>query len=70
MPPQDTTEILHRRWITKKYEEGKGCLRISLETGIALFEVIGILREELGAQQPKLRRPSTDASISEKEERV
>ncbi len=63
IPPPDAPEILHRRWIMKKYGDGRGCLKISLETGIALFEVIGVLQEELGAQQPKLRRPRADAFI-------
>ena len=54
MPPRDATEALHWRWILKKYGEDKGCLRISLETGVALFEVIDVLRRELGVQQPKL----------------
>ncbi len=52
--PADTSEPVYCKWIRKGYEGGKGSIQIASETGIALFEVIRVLREKTGSQRPKL----------------
>lgn len=50
----DAPEILRRKWIVDKFEGGEGCVRIASETGVAVLEIIQILREETGYEQPML----------------
>lgn len=54
MPSQDAADVTRRKWILKKYDTGQGCLEIASKSGIALFEVIQVLREETGDKKPKL----------------
>ncbi len=52
--PADTSEPVYWKWIRNGYEGGKGCIQIASETGIALFEVIRVLRENTSGLRPKL----------------
>ncbi len=65
MSSVEASEIVRWKWILKKYNTGKGCLEIASETGIALFEVIQLLRERAGDLKPKLRRllPIADCNL-------
>lgn len=55
MPSSESSDITRRKWILKKYNSGQGCLEIASTAGIALFEIIQVLREETGDLKPKLR---------------
>ena len=52
-------EVVRRRWIMKRHVSGEGCLSIASGTGIALLEVIDIVRDVTGEPCPRLRSLST-----------
>lgn len=56
MPPVDRPEILRLAWILKKYGQGMGCIQIASRSGLALLDVIRIVRDETGTEEPELRR--------------
>ncbi len=56
MPPVDRPEVLRMAWILKKYGQGMGCIQIASRSGLALLDVIRIVRDETGTEEPELRR--------------